>query len=245
MKNRFIQFGIFICFLCVSTIVLGQNSNGSKADSESPKTTKGIEQKSEFGYMLYLDSLLRVKHDMKVDTINLNKESESGIKRNRNSRGNSFSNVFSSSGVRLFFQLLAIIFIFFLVYKLLLKNILFSQRRNRYSTEKDEDGDLEPRDVAQYDYLIRKAETNDHFNLAVKYYFLRVLKILDELEVIQFSPDKTNQYYLHEIPAGEQQKKFASLTRIYEYVWYGKFEINRSQYQHFKNEFENFLSKYN
>ena len=238
MKNRYSRFVIFFCFLCVSALAFGQNTDGN-----SSKSTDQIKQESEFGYMVYLDSLLRINHGMKADTINVNGDRNSSLKRNRNSGNNPFSNyIFSSSGFSLFFQLLAIIFIIFLVYKLVLKNVIFSQRRKKYSTGKDEIGEPGIIEASQYNSFIQNAEAKENFNLAIKYYFLQVLKKLDELDVIQFSPDKTNQYYIYEIRDKSQQKKFASLVSIYENVWYGKFTINKVQYQRFKKEFENFLS---
>lgn len=242
MKNRLAQIVVFLGLLFLSAVVRGQNTGKTYTDGDT-STINDIKKGSEFQYMLYLDSLLRTRQGMNSDTININQEKNYTNKTNRNSGDNSLSNYFlASSGISLFFQLIAVIIILFLVYKLVLKNIVFSKRRNRFSTEKNENGELEIMDVNQYNFLIRKAEADEHFNVAVKYYFLQVLKTLDDTYVIEFAPDKTNQFYLHQIPAGSKQKMFASLARIYEYVWYGKFEINKGQYQQFKKEFENFLS---
>lgn len=246
MKNSFTQFSLFIYFLLVCVTVAGQQSNGNNTDTGFQHSGKEVNETSEFRYMLYLDSLLKVKQGVSQDTISINGERNSAMKRRNNSGGNFFSNyLFSSSGVSIFFQLLAIIFILFLVYKLVLKNILFSRRVHGYSRDKSEEGDPELNDANHYHLLIRKAETNRNFNVAVKYYFLLVLKTLDEREVIQFSPDKTNENYVREITTASYQTKFASIANIYDNIWYGKFAVNDEQYQRFKNQFENFISIFN
>jgi hypothetical protein len=234
MKNRFIQFLLLICFLSLSASAFGQNDNKSK-----------LRQEPDFKYMSSLDSLLREKQRIRMDTIHLNNK-DKPVFQNNNRTGNSLLNrLFTSPAISFLFQLLAVIIILFLLYHLVLKNILFSKRKNSYSSDYDGEVDVELNDASHYNYLIRQSESNKEYNLAIKYYFLLVLKTLDELQFIHFSPDKTNEYYIQEIKGGDQQKKFAALARIYDYVWYGKFETNNDQYQNFKRQFDNFLLQIN
>ena len=95
------------------------------------------------------------------------------------------------------------------------------------------------RPLSEYDALVLESEGQNNFNLSIRYLYLQTLKSLSEKGFIHFLPDKTNNEYINEI-ASDQQQQLASLTRNYEFVWYGEFLIDKAKYQQLKSEFIDF-----
>jgi hypothetical protein len=60
-----------------------------------------------------------------------------------------------------------------------------------------------------------------------------------------FEPSKTNIDYKNDLRKTPFQNDFIALSRIYEYVWYGKFEIDLKKYDDFNNEFKRFDAQLN
>lgn len=198
----------------------------------------------EFTYMNYLDSLLRKKTGLKADTVSID-EATGKVKRpQKKSADYSGLNKFLNSfPLKIFFWLLAIIFISFIFYKIFLKNGIF-KRRIKQPGEKEDENFLSGLDESsKYDSLIHEAESKNDFNLSTRFWYLKTLKNLSDKELIYFSPDKTNNEYVQEMESNMHQKLFASLTRNYEYVWYGKFIIDKIKYEQLKSEFILFNKK--
>jgi hypothetical protein len=193
----------------------------------------------EFGYILFLDSLLKTnKNFLKVDTVNLANNRTRRPSANI-SRGNYSNNFFNSLPVKIFFWSLAIIFIAIVLYKLFLTGGLFEKRMDQYKKEPVKEEPKELSDYAAYNKYIGEAESKNDFNLATRYLYLQLLKKLSDKELILFTPEKTNNVYVTEVSGWNYQYEFSELTRNYEYVWYGKFAISISYYRQLK---ENFLS---
>lgn len=197
----------------------------------------------EFSYIHYLDSLLRNQKDIKSDTVSLDGKT-GGIKRNHPRNDNSYVNrLLNSAPFKLFFWLLALLFIGFIVYNLLFKNGIFSRRKNKSDTREVEDSEPELIEISKYDSLIGDAENIGNFNLATRYLFLKTLRLLSEKELIHFAADKTNHEYLLEMSSNNYYEEFKSLTHNYEYVWYGKFLIHQNAYQQVKDQYQLFNKK--
>jgi hypothetical protein len=200
-------------------------------------------QGPEFGYMPYLDSLLKKKkNDLRVDTISIDKNTGSSRGKTLSTPSSSSNGFLNSFPVKIFFWLIAIFFIGFILYKLFFKGGLFAKGNIKNDNEPAE----EPEKLSEYsayNELIHEAELKNDFNLATRYLYLQSLKKLSDRELILFSPDKTNQLYVQELSGQSYQFEFASLTLNYEYAWYGKFAINLTRYQKLKEEFILFNKK--
>ena len=85
--------------------------------------------------------------------------------------------------------------------------------------------------------LIAEAVANNDFNLAVRYHFLYILQQLSHFGVINYDSSKTDEDYLHEIEKEELKPVYKKLNRIYDFVWYGKFETGEEVYLKIKTEF--------
>lgn len=81
-----------------------------------------------------------------------------------------------------------------------------------------------------------------NFRLAIRLYYLDILRQLSGAGLIEWHPDKTNRQYFREIGSRELRDRFGRLTRLFEYVWYGEtspgeadFEAARTEFQALKN----------
>lgn len=87
---------------------------------------------------------------------------------------------------------------------------------------------------------IEKASNAGNYRLAIRLFYLLSLKKLSDRQLIHWLPEKTNQHYLEELKDEKKKSQFASLTRQFEYVWYGEFMINREVFNQFRTSFERF-----
>ncbi len=85
--------------------------------------------------------------------------------------------------------------------------------------------------------LISKAVSQENYRLAVRYYYLLVLQKLNERELIVWEQQKTNEDYIKEIKEQTISLKFKDLTRLYDFVWYGNFEINQIEFAKVESNF--------
>ena len=79
--------------------------------------------------------------------------------------------------------------------------------------------------------LIRKAISEENYRLAIRYHYLDTLRRMDQRGIIDYSFDKTNQDYSAEIKTKELQHHFKRITRIYEFSWYGEFQVNQENFK--------------
>jgi len=87
--------------------------------------------------------------------------------------------------------------------------------------------------------LITNAVKQNNFRLAIRYYYLLCLQKLTENDTIDWQPDKTNTDYLNEISTSEIKSNFKHITRIYDYVWYGEFNVDALKFESLKLPFIN------
>lgn len=91
-----------------------------------------------------------------------------------------------------------------------------------------------------FDAAIDEALANKNYRLAVRLLYLRSLKQLSDLGLINWKIEKTNTAYINELTNNAQREQFAVVTRQFEYVWYGDFPIDGQSYQRINNIFQEF-----
>ena len=85
---------------------------------------------------------------------------------------------------------------------------------------------------------IREAIRQKKYRLATRYYYLKTLKELQENKLITYSPEKTNEDYLISLEHNNNlHLLFKEATRLYDYIWYGNFEINLEQFRKAEDTF--------
>jgi hypothetical protein len=99
-----------------------------------------------------------------------------------------------------------------------------------------------PENIQELDFekLIQDAIRKKHFRLAVRLSYLLILKELTLKGLIIWSPEKTNYEYLREIRENKIRDQFAHNTLMYEYVWYGDFEIDLDNFSKVSAAFQAF-----
>jgi len=93
-----------------------------------------------------------------------------------------------------------------------------------------------------YDKLISTAVAEKNYRLAVRYQYLKILRKLHSEGLIKFKPYKTNYQYVNEIKDESIRNDFAGAAKIYEFIWYGRRNIDNDIYNQLQNEYFNKLS---
>lgn len=81
-----------------------------------------------------------------------------------------------------------------------------------------------------FDALISNALRNKDYRLAVRFLYLKNLKQMSDKDIIEWSAHKTNYSYQYEIQNSLLRSKFLETTLIFDYVWYGEFELDESKF---------------
>lgn len=130
--------------------------------------------------------------------------------------------------------------IFFAIWFLAAGNIsLF--RRKPVGTDNNEEI-IEEENIFSLDYAarIQSALSEKNYRLAIRLLYLSLLKDMADNNIINYKQGKTNREYLSEINNTPFYKSFHSLTRTFEYIWYGKFNLSESEFGQIENNFRNF-----
>jgi hypothetical protein len=131
-------------------------------------------------------------------------------------------------------------FITFLVIYLINSNVkVLRGSRSIHGREDQEAVEMDNIFAINYQKEIDKAIRAGNNRLAVRLMFLRLLKLLSDRNVIQYKQDRTNFDYLMQMHNTVWYKPFFRLARNYEYVWYGKFDIDNNQFDNIRSEFTN------
>jgi len=86
--------------------------------------------------------------------------------------------------------------------------------------------------------LIQQALQDKNYRLAIRYYYLYILQLMTDKKIISWELQKTNYDYLNEIEVQELKRPFSTITRWYDYIWYGNFDIDETKYKKAETDFE-------
>jgi hypothetical protein len=151
-----------------------------------------------------------------------------------------FSRLFSFGGKTtnttafdIFMKVLAFCIIGLVVYmivRIILKKEgmwIFGRSRKKITVNDITEEDIHHMDFRQ---LINDTKTTGDYRLAVRYYYLWLLKKLSNNEIIDWHWDKTNSDYLYEIKNTGLRKDFEYLSYVYDYSWYGDFPLDENAF---------------
>ena len=93
------------------------------------------------------------------------------------------------------------------------------------------------------DSLLKDAIDKENYRLAIRFYFLKLLKKLEDNKVIKWESQKTNYEYLKSIKHKEYKDRFKVFTLWYDYIWYGKYPLNHIEFSNMSKEFDSFFKK--
>jgi hypothetical protein len=142
------------------------------------------------------------------------------------------------------FYLALFIAVGFLIYILLNEggSGWFSSKGHK-KIETSEDITSENIQNADINALINRAENDEDYRLAIRYYYLLVLKTLTIKNHIKFEDDKTNADYLNDIKSKPFSSEFEYISYLYNYIWYGEFPLDVQQYTQAKDKFISLLNQ--
>lgn len=147
--------------------------------------------------------------------------------------------IFESRTIRVIFYLSLAALAIFVLYRVIVLNNLFIFYSSKKQNPLFEEGESAELDRSVIDQKIREAIEQKQYNFAIRYLYLKTLYTLNDHNLIRYHAEATNNEYLHQMSQHKKSNEFRFLTRVFEYVWYGKFEINEQQfglmYDHFKN----------
>ena len=93
------------------------------------------------------------------------------------------------------------------------------------------------------DEKLSNAIRKGKFRVATRYYYLTLLKQLDTKKLITWELGKTNRDYQHELKSQVILNDFIWLSGIYEYTWYGHFEVTEERFLKWQQGFVNIFKQ--
>lgn len=151
-----------------------------------------------------------------------------------------FSNRWASIIIKFaFFALIGTLFI------ALINQILSGNVSSAFSSKKSEERlslNIGETEFARTDYesKLEQALNDNRYRDAVRILYLQALQQLNEAELIQWKPDKTNHDYIRELAFHPSKISFSRLTSYYEYVEYGDFRIEEKGFKNIQAVFDQF-----
>ena len=199
----------------------------------SPDSIQHWKNQKGFEYAKYLDSLLMNKQNAKMEKLSEDVSTGPGW----------LDRLLSSQGTKVFFWILAGLFILFIVYRLFLTETIFRKKPAAQSPLSPDLDSKELNSETDFDHNISHALQNGNYRLAIRYHYLKALYHLADKHLIELAADKTNFQYVREMTHRPYQNDFAYITLSYEYVWYGEFNIDENVYAMIAPRFSGFNQK--
>lgn len=155
-----------------------------------------------------------------------------------------FDKIFASSsgqiGWAIFRYILIVAVIVILIY-LLVKNEIRALFYGKSATVeidfKEFDEDIHK---INFDELIEEAISKKDYRKAVRLHFLKLLKDLTDNNLIKWKIDKTNKDYSMELANSKYNAMFNQLSLTYEYIWYGDFQLDETNFKTTIAQFKQF-----
>lgn len=134
---------------------------------------------------------------------------------------------------------LVLYFIIKFFLKVNVRNIIDGKSANPIVQISEEEKLIKDKDLPQ---LIDKAINDGNYRLAVRYYYLLILRKLLEKELISWKQEKTNEDYIKELKTTKLNTDFKKITYLYDYVWYGNFSIDKNKFLQSENQLKQFIN---
>lgn len=99
--------------------------------------------------------------------------------------------------------------------------------------------------LSELELNIKKAKDLNDYRLATRLYFAWVIKELSDKGYIKWKKRKTNYHYFLELENTSFSEDFKVVTKSYEFVWYGKYDVLFSDFEVIENTFKVLIRKIN
>lgn len=139
---------------------------------------------------------------------------------------------------------LLILFVIYLIVKAILNkegNWIFGRNsKTKLTGYEDAEKNIH---LADFKKLIAEAIAKEDKRLATRFYYLWLLKKMSDSKIIEWHPEKTSTEYAYEITNNTQKENFQYLSYLYNYIWYGEFEVTEEIFTKTKQAFEKSITK--
>ncbi|MCV2487290.1 DUF4129 domain-containing protein [Flavobacterium sp. SH_e] len=98
--------------------------------------------------------------------------------------------------------------------------------------------------LLDFEKLIQESIEAGEKRIAVRYYYLWLLKVMAQHNYIEWDIEKTNSDYLYELQNPAHKEEFTYLSYLYNYIWYGEFEIDDAIFRKTENRFKKALKTF-
>ena len=115
------------------------------------------------------------------------------------------------------------------------RGLFFSPKKKRAAP--DDGTDIEQVD---FDRLIAASLERRDYRAVVRLLYRKALKELSARGLIRWRIDKTNRDYLAELSQSPLRVEFTELTRIFECIWYGSFDLPADTFAAVRERYEGF-----
>lgn len=132
-----------------------------------------------------------------------------------------------------------VVIVIYLIVKVLIGkegNWIFSKNANKkivYYTDLEKNIHL-----LDFKKLIEESIAKGEKRIAIRYYYLWLLKVMAQNHYIEWDIEKTNTDYLYELQKPAHREAFTYLSYLYNHIWYGEFEIDEATFQKTENRFK-------
>ena len=209
-------------------------SYGQKLDSsyfEEPITTNKIDRSKWESIVKGIDY-----------TETFKEKEEEEPEKNRNSANWNFALI--GGIIKFVIIALGIGLIVFILVKVLSADSLFAKKDKKisgktaiYDLEEIEENLLE----TELDGSIQKAIDDGNYALAIRLYYLSIIRELSLAKKLDWKKEKTNFQYLKELNNHPLKDSFKNATNVFERIWYGEEELPADRFRAIAPEFEQLL----
>lgn len=155
------------------------------------------------------------------------------------------SDTVSGKVVDIVLKTLAVLLIIFVIY-LIVKAILNDEGKWIFGKSSDkkviQHEDIEKNiHLIDFEKLIKGSLKSGDQRLSIRFYYLWLLKKMSDKNIIEWDLEKTNSDYQNEIKNEALQSDFEYASYLYNYIWYGEFELDEPTFEKAKTKFEKMI----
>ncbi len=140
--------------------------------------------------------------------------------------------------IKIIVYILLIIFAIYILVKLLVgdnASSFFSRQSKMVSPLNIQEEHIENVDLDSY---IKNALKEENYRLAIRYMYLKSLKLLSLNNIIEWHFEKTNSDYYREIENEGLKESFKKTSFLYDNIWYGEFALDKAGFENAEKDFE-------
>jgi uncharacterized membrane protein len=140
--------------------------------------------------------------------------------------------------IKIIVYILLIVFAIYILVKLLVgdnASSFFSRKSKMVAPLNIQEEHIENIDLDSY---IKNALKEENYRLAIRYMYLKSLKLLSLNNIIDWHFEKTNSDYYREIENITLKENFKKTSYLYDNIWYGEYALDKTGFENAEKDFE-------